>query len=397
MTSILNLAFKDLKQIVRDRNTLLFLLIMPIAFTFMFGLVFSGSSSTAKDSRLVVGIFNQDGNSTAGQQLTSMLNDSLIIRPVLFQQEATLQSQLSGKKIAASLVIPAGFGDSLSTSQLVKLVVTADPNTSDGSNAQTEIGAIVSRLSNAAQTAKVLAPNGSSEYDTILLSSLSAWKNPPVKLTVTEGIKQTSTDNQATLSVSKYAHSSPGMILQFAIAGLSTSAAIIIAERKNRCLQRLLTTATNRIEILIGHYIAIFTIILTQFAILITFGDLVLKVAYFSQPLATLVVAFTSAMCISALGLLIGVLIKKEEQSTSFTLICMFLLSGLGGAWVPLEVTGKTFQTIGHITPVAWAMDGFSNIVSRGLGIESVWLPAAALLGYAVLFLLLANWKFRTE
>jgi ABC-2 type transport system permease protein len=72
----------------------------------------------------------------------------------------------------------------------------------------------------------------------------------------------------------------------------------------------------------------------------------------------------------------------------------MFLLSGLGGAWVPLEVTGETFQAIGHLSPVAWAMDGVKNISIRGLGIESVMLPALALLGYATLFFALATWRF---
>jgi ABC-2 type transport system permease protein len=71
----------------------------------------------------------------------------------------------------------------------------------------------------------------------------------------------------------------------------------------------------------------------------------------------------------------------------------MFVFSGLGGAWVPLEVTGETFARIGHVSPVAWAMDGFKNIVIRGFGFESALLPAAALMGYAVLFFTLAAWR----
>ncbi len=38
-------------------------------------------------------------------------------------------------------------------------------------------------------------------------------------------------------------------------------------------------------------------------------------------------------------------------------------------------------------------MDGFENIVARGLGFESVLLPAVALIGYAVLFFCLAVWR----
>ncbi len=76
-----------------------------------------------------------------------------------------------------------------------------------------------------------------------------------------------------------------------------------------------------------------------------------------------------------------------------FSLIPMFVFAGLGGAWVPLDVTGATFQMIGHLTPLAWGMDGFENIAARGLGFQSVLLPAAALVGYAVLFFSLAVWR----
>jgi ABC-2 type transport system permease protein len=67
----------------------------------------------------------------------------------------------------------------------------------------------------------------------------------------------------------------------------------------------------------------------------------------------------------------------------------------LGGAWFPLEGAGKAFATIGHLTPAAWAMDGFQNILIRGLGLASAWRPAAVLLAYAAVFFALAVWRFR--
>jgi ABC-type multidrug transport system permease subunit len=63
---------------------------------------------------------------------------------------------------------------------------------------------------------------------------------------------------------------------------------------------------------------------------------------------------------------------------------------------VPLEVTGSTFQTIGHVSPVAWAMDGFKNILLRGQGLESALLPSVALVGYAALFFVLAARRLST-
>jgi ABC-2 type transport system permease protein len=75
----------------------------------------------------------------------------------------------------------------------------------------------------------------------------------------------------------------------------------------------------------------------------------------------------------------------------------MFLLTALGGAWFPLDITSQTFYTIGHFTPGAWIMDGFQNIILRGLGFSSILLPAAIIMGYALLFFALAVWRFRFE
>jgi ABC-2 type transport system permease protein len=94
---------------------------------------------------------------------------------------------------------------------------------------------------------------------------------------------------------------------------------------------------------------------------------------------------------------LIGVLAKREEQVVVFSLIPMFVLSALGGAWMPLEFTPEGFQAVAHLTPTAWAIDGIKNLIIRGLGLESVLLPAAILLGYAILCFAIAVWRFRSE
>ena len=190
-------------------------------------------------------------------------------------------------------------------------------------------------------------------------------------------------------------HTAPGMMLQFAIAVLLTAAQVIVTERKSLTLQRLLTTSTRRFHIVVGHYLAILFMIFAQFMILIAFAQIVLKVDYLRVPAGSLLVALCAALCIAALGLLIGILAKSEEQAVILSLVPMFVFAGLGGAWVPLDVTGPAFQAIGHLSPVAWGMDGFENIIARGLGFESVLIPAAALLGYAIFFFSLAVWRFR--
>ncbi len=402
MIRILDIAAKDLTQILRDRKSFLFLLIMPIAFTFLFGFAFGGFSKGEADPRLPVAVINEDGGDLS-LRLVSLLENSEVI--AISQDEgqtpADYETSLSKGDLAGILIIPAGYTETLLTlrpaqgdaGNLPPLTLEADTAQTAGTTVQGEILAAATRLVSAVQTALIVGET-SSAFTPAFEQALAAWDNPPIRIE-TASAALVETEEKVSTQFASLGHTSPGMMLQFGIASLLTSATVVVNERKTRSLQRLLTTATRRPHILLGHFLAIFVLLFAQFLVLMVFGQLILKVDYLRVPGASLLVALTSSLCIAALGLLIGVLAKSEEQAIAFSLIPMFIFSGLGGAWVPLEFTGATFQAIGHVTPIAWAMDGFKNITVRLLGFESVLLPSAALAGYALLFFLLAVWRFR--
>jgi linearmycin/streptolysin S transport system permease protein len=394
MIRILDIAFKDLMQLLRDFKTFMFLLIMPIVFTFLFGFAFGGFSSGESDSRLPVGYLSQD-NHWVTRSLHDLLDKSEVIRldENIFNSAADLEKLVADGDLAAAILVPDGYGRAVLKDKRLHLIVIADTSTTAWTTIEAELLTLVSRLDSAVRTATIIEQTGiqGSPFDYTFEQSLSAWDEPPIAIQETTSLALQKTSKKG----ASLAHTAPGMMLQFAIAGLLTAAQVIVAERKSRTLQRLLTTATNRVHIVVGHYLAILFLILTQFIILIVFAQFALKVDYLRIPAATLLVAFSAALCISALGLLIGILAQTEEQVVIFSLIPMFVFSGLGGVWVPLEATGPTFQAIGHLSPVAWGMDGFENIVARGLGFDSAVLPAVALIGYAVFFFVLAVLRFQ--
>jgi ABC-2 type transport system permease protein len=69
----------------------------------------------------------------------------------------------------------------------------------------------------------------------------------------------------------------------------------------------------------------------------------------------------------------------------------------LGGAWFPLEFAGEAFSTVGHFMPTAWAMDGFQNVIVRGMGLNSVLMPAGMIAAFGAVFFALAVWRFKYE
>ena len=405
---IIDLAIKDLTELVRDWKAALFLVIMPVAFTLLFGFAFGGFGGEEQEPRLPVGFIDQGGG-RLGASLLSLLDASGAVRPVILEGQdtdpASAEEQVRDEDLAAVVIVPAGYNDKLLAGEAVQLVVIVDEGKTAGLTAQGEIQAAALRLAGAAETARLSArayeaqtPFGDEAARQQFLAeaidrAIQAWQEPPLTVAVTESSVE---EEGETIMQSGFSHTSPSMMVQFGIAGLMGAATVLILERKSRALRRLLTTAISRTEIILGHYLAMFVMIMVQFVILVAFGEL-LGVPYHREPLAILLVIAATAAWTAALGLLIGVLAKTEDQVIVFSLIPMLVLAGMGGAWVPLEFTGKAFQAIGHLLPTAWAMDGFENIVARGLGFESVLLPVAIMLAYAVGLFALAAWRFRFE
>ena len=406
---LLDVALKDLRQLIVDWKTALFLLIMPIGFTLLFAFVF-GAGNGAGDPRLPVGFVDQDGGSVLAVQLLALLDASDAIRPVVLENAdlKDAQKQVADEDLAAVVVIPAGYNQqalSLTDGRAPVSNLIVDPNSSAGQAAQSGLQAAFMRLLGGVEAARLTAQayegQGRTADQTFLTETLAraieAWDDPPLTVTLSQSGALATGDEEAPTPANDYAHSSAGIMVQFAMAGLMGAAAIIVAERKTGTMLRLLTTPITRIEIVLGHFLAMFIMILAQLTVLILFGQLLLGVGYLRVPLATLLMLLTTAFWAASLGLLIGIFSRTEEQVIIFALMVMLLLSGLGGAWMPLEFTSTTFQTVGHFLPTAWAIDGFENIVVRGLGLDSVLLPAAIVLGFAIVFFAAAVWRFRFE
>jgi ABC-2 type transport system permease protein len=402
---IIYLTGKDLKQLIRDWKTAMFMVAMPIGFTLFFGLIF-GAMSGEEDPRLPVGFIDRDSGSVLSTHLLDLLDASDAIRPVVLDESIErVEKKVGDEDLAAAVIVPAGYSERVLAGEDVALTVIVDGDTAAGSTAQSGVQTTVTRLRGAVKAAQLsaeaLEAQVGSADETFLMNALDeaieAWREPPLTVVVAQSGAVVEEDEEESVMANPYAQPSPGMMVQFSIAGIMSAAQIVVLERKSRSLQRLLTTAISRVEIVLGHYLTMFIMIFLQLALLIGFGQLALGLDYMREPVATLLLAVTMSLWTASLGLLIGVLAKTEDQVIIFSMIPMFILSGMGGAWMPLEITGEAFQTIGHLLPTAWAMDGIQNIIVRGLGLESALLPVGIMAAYAVVLFALAVWRFKFE
>jgi ABC-2 type transport system permease protein len=398
---IIDLAFKDLSQMLRDKRSLLFIVAMPIIFTLFMGFAYRGSTQSDEetDHRIPLALIDPQPDARLNKMLFTRLESSDSIQVIVMNEDEAMASFHRGE-VAGVLVVPDGFSEQVEAGREAdaQLTLIAEAASSEGQSIYQLLRVPISQLMGAVEAARISADVQSNpdEYARSISLAWSKWdENSKLSLVRVEQAAAEETESENWTGGNPYNQASPGILVQFAIFGLITSAQILVQERKIRTLQRLMTTAMKPWEIVAGHMLAMFGLTFLQTAMLVLFGQLALNVNYLHEPLGTLLVSVALGLWVASMGLLIGVIAGSDDQVILYSMIAMFLFSALGGTWFPLESAGGAFAAIGKALPSAWAMNGYQNILIRGLGLESVGLPAAMLLGYAGLFFVLAVWRFR--
>lgn len=408
---ILSLAVKDLLQIGRDKKSALFLLLMPILFTWVFGLVFS--TDAGRDLRLPVGILNLDGQGLLSEAFVALLEQSDTIRPVLQENQlgdapvTELQKRVRDETLAAAVMIPTGFSEQAMRGEPPSLTVIVDKNQPVGQAADQSVQWAATRLLGAVKVAQLSADSREKRQSFVdeaerqiyvaaaIERTIAAWDAPRLAIESKDAGGVSSVSNLRVPG--GYTQSSAGMIVLFAILGLVLSGYVLLAERRAGVLQRMLTTTMTRAGIIAGHTLAMFVVAFVQIVLLTVSGQILFGLPYWRDPAAILLLVIALALWAASLGLFIGAISRQENHVILLALGSMLVLGLMGGAIFPLEITGRTFSAIGHLLPSAWAIEGFQNILLRGGGISSILLPAGILIAYALVFFGLAVWRFRLE
>ncbi len=398
----LDITLKDLAQLLKDWQPAVFLLAAPIVFTLMFGFMFGGFAGPGgndQDNRLPIGVIYEE-ETIITNSIMNYLIDSETVQIVEGTKEMSfseLKKAVADEDLAAGIIFNSGFSQSVREEGAVLLNVILDEDTTTGMTIQQNFQSAANRVETAIKSATLAvqlytekvgflkAGERQELFDSTFQKSLEAWQNPPVTPlnTQTQPLETADTSEE-----NAFAQSLPGMMAQFAIAGLIGAAEIIVQERKSGSLNRLLSTAVPKIEILMGHWLAMFLMIFAQFVILVIFGALFLRLYFFNAPFATLALSVASCAFVTSLGLLIGILAKMPEQTAIYALIPMFIFAGLGGAWMPIDLLGETVQKVSKLTPVSWIMTGFKDILLRGAGLPEIALNLIVLTGFSLLFII---------
>ena len=133
---------------------------------------------------------------------------------------------------------------------------------------------------------------------------------------------------------------------------------------------------------------------LTQ-GLYIMIGTLVIFGVNWGDPIAAPVVVVVFALVSTGAAMLMGALFSNDQQAGGLGVLLGLGLAAFGGAMAPVEIFPETMQTMAKVTPHAWAIDAFAELVRRDGTLVDILPQLGVLAAFAAAFMLLATWRLQ--
>ena len=418
LKQIFALTWKDLKVFFKDRGAVVLIFVQPFMFILVMSYALSGIFRTG-DRPILILVVNQDKGTQAAAVLRQLGEMKSFAVETTWQgqpltQQMAEQLIIKGKRNLA-LIFPPDFSAVLEQNPAVrqrrttKVVFIVDPTTSSQLVEPIQ-GTLQGLLERTAFTAMVpkgvdyvfdrLAPqtpikereNFRARAEGAMSGGLMEGQTPvaTVEQTSPPGMKMKKLPDVFQQNV-------PGYTIYGIFWIVSLLAVSVLREKQEGTFRRLLVAPMGRMVMLAGKLMPYYLINIVQIAIMLGVSSLIFKMNLGHSPAGLVVVSLAAAATATGLGVLVAALGRTEAQIGGLTVLLLLTLSALGGCFVPRFTMPDWLRTVGLITPHAWALDAYQDLLVRGYGLLEVLPKVGTLVAFALVFFTIGVWRFRFE
>ena len=370
MMRIRAVATKELRQILRDRRTLLILLFVPAFFLLVYGYALNFD---VRHVRLAV--LDHDRSSASRALVSSFVNSGYFDLVANLTSIGSVDAMLDRNQARAVLVIPARYGADVRAAipTRVQLLVNGD----NANSATTVVGYALSLVS--AQSARLeVEARGGSPAGPVLSLEPRVWYNPELR--------------SALFLV-------PGLLAYIAMltAVVSTSLSIV-REKEAGTMEQVRMAPIGPLPYVIGKTLPYFVI-----SLLSAIGIVFVAMALFDLPMRgswLVLLGSVSLFLVGALafGLFISTIAETQQVAFQLALLTSYLPTlMLSGFIFPISSMPPFLQVVTYAVPARYFLTALRGIVLKGVGPELFWRELAALAIFAAVILGLASLRLRRE
>lgn len=410
----LSITLKDLQLLFKDRGSLFQYFLLPLLFVLIMSGGLSSIGSSAGDTRMALAVVDLDGGESA-QTLLGGIDTAGGVRTELYDQ-AKAESMLNENELGRVLFIPADFSAGMSEGKPVtlRLVTHPDANSQDTEKVMLVVEGVANSMTLESQILASLRqmgemqasdPNAQDAFGTerLVTQARSQFEEsrtrPLIVVKQTVPTKEGETEQMPELWQAVLT----GITVLFVFLSAQTAARSIFEEKKVGSFRRLMAAPMSKAALLGGKLLPNFITAMVQIIVIFAFGTLGMRligatpVPLGNAPVGITLVCILTALCASALGILIAAIARTESQIGGFGMVVLYGMGLLGGCIAPAFLLDRYLGPLPKIVPHYWANRAFDDLLIRGLGLQDVALELGVLLGFTVLFLVIGIWRFDFE
>jgi ABC-2 type transport system permease protein len=363
-------ARKELRQIRRDRRTLLILLFVPAFFLLIYGYALNFD---IRHVRLAVQ--DNDRSAVSRELISAFVNSGYfdLVSEVLSPRE--IDTLLDKGDARAVLVIPTKFGSDVTSGRRasVQFLVNGD----NANTATTVVGYAMGLINAQSQRYELQARIGS-PTGPVLNVEPRVWYNPELRSTL---------------------FLVPGLIAYIAMLTAVVSTALsIVREKEAGTMEQVRMSPIGPIPYVLGKTAPYFVVSLIS-----SMSIVVAAILLFDMPMRGswfVLLGIVSLFLVGALafGLLISSIADSQQVAFQLALLTSFLPTlMLSGFIFPISSMPAFLQVVTRIVPARYFLVALRGIVLKGVGPSDFWPDVVALVIYAVAILGLASVRVRRQ
>ena len=367
MNKALAVYRKELRQIARDRRTLIILVFVPAFFLLLYGYALNFD---IRHIRLAVQ--DRDGTAESRSVVSAFINSGYFDFAAPVYTPAEAERLLNLNDIRAVLVIAEGFGRDIRTGRTapVQVIISGD----NANTATTVLGYANSIL----RTANDQLSPGMAEIVAPLAVEPRIWYNPELRSSL---------------------FLVPGLIAYIAmITAVASTALSIVREKEVGTIEQIRMAPIGTFSFVIGKTIPYFIIALASAALIIGASMLLFGLPMRGNWMTLLVALSLFLIGALATGLLISTVADTQQLAFQMALLISFLPTiMLSGFIFPINSMPRALQIITHLVPARYFLIALRGIVLKGTALHNLIPQLAALAVYAAAMLSLASVRLAKE
>ena len=367
---ILAVMRKEMRQIRRDRRTLLILLFVPAFFLLIYGYALNFDIR-----HVAIGVEDQDHSSASREVISAFTNSGYFDLVAAVTSDREIDDLLDRNDARAVLVIPSKFGADAAGGRptAVQVIVNGD----NANTATTVVGYALGIITTISSRYEMQARLGSTAGPILALEP-RVWYNPELRSTF---------------------FLVPGLIAYIAmLTGVVSTSLSVVREKELGTMEQVRMAPIGPPEYVIGKTIPYFFISLAAATLIV-----LAAMALFELPMRgswVMLLASTSLFLIAALGLglLVSTVADSQQVAFQIALLTSYLPTlMLSGFIFPISTMPAFLQAVTYAVPARYFLVILRGIVLKGIGPAIFWPQLAALGTFAVVILALASMRLRRQ